>query len=117
MINNLVKNREKRQNLQYEKYTAHITNNENNTFCMNGDRHKDHNQQGNSNVGNIPNKNTTAHQGNHLDENRITSTYSNAVRYNSKNIVLPTTSILKTLHIGELNRYVKSEKVNLKSCK
>ena len=84
---------------------------------MNGDRHKDHNQQGNSNVGNIPNKNTTAHQGNHLDENRITSTYSNDVRYNSKNIVLPTTSILKTLHIGELNRYVKSEKVNLKSCK
>ena len=101
MINNLVKNREKRQNLQYEKYTAHITNNENNTFCMNGDRHKDHNQQGNSNVGNIPNKNTTAHQGNHLDENRITSTYSNAVRYNSKNIVLPTTSILKTLHIAK----------------
>lgn len=85
---------------------------------MNGDRHKDHdhNQQGNSNVGNIPNKNTTAHQGNHLDENRITSTYSNAARYNSKNIVLPTTSILNTLHIGELNHYVNL-KVNLKSCK
>ena len=29
---------------------------------MKDDKDKDHNQQGNSNIGNVPNKNTTDHQ-------------------------------------------------------
>ena len=48
-------------------------------------------------------------------ENRTTSTYGNVVRNKKKNIVLFTDSILKTLRMGELNRYINGGKVNLKS--
>ena len=45
----------------------------------------------------------------------MTSTNSNVVRNKKKNIVLFTDSILKTLHIGELNRHINGGKVHLKS--
>lgn len=95
--------------------TTHTKNHENNTRCMKDDKDKDHNQQGNSNIGNAPNEKTTDHQKNRLNENRITSTYSGAVRHKSKNIVLFNDNILRILLMGELNRYFKSRKVHLKS--
>ena len=44
----------------------------------------------------------------------MTSTYSNVVRNKKINIVLFTDSILKTLRMGELNRYVDGGKAHLK---
>ena len=45
----------------------------------------------------------------------MTSTYSNVVRKKKKNIVAFTDSILKTLHMGELNCYIDGGKVHLNS--
>lgn len=95
--------------------TTHTKNHENKTLCMKDDKYKAQNQQGNSNIGSAPNENTTDHQKNRLNENRITSAYSSAVRHKSKNIVLFNDNILRILHMGELNRYLKSRKVHLKS--
>ena len=45
----------------------------------------------------------------------MTSTYRNAMRNRKKNIVPFTDSILKTLCMGELNRYINGGKIYLKS--
>ena len=42
---------------------------------MKGVRHKDHGQQEKSNVDGVPNENTTDHQRNRLNENRIKILY------------------------------------------
>ena len=55
------------------------------------------------------------HDENRLNVNRMTSSYSNVVKNKKKNIDLFTDSILKTLRMGELNRYIYSGKVYLKS--
>ena len=79
-----------------------------NTFCIKDDRHKDYNQQGNDNVGNVSNDNTIDHQRIFLNEHQTIITCSSTMRHKSKNIVLFTDRFLKTLRMGELNRYIKS---------
>ena len=55
------------------------------------------------------------HHENCLNVNRTTSTYSYVVRSKKKSIMLFTNSFLKTLRMGELNRYINGGKVLLKS--
>lgn len=57
-------------------------------------------------IDNLTKENITVHHINLLNENRVTSNYSNTVRRNIKNAVFFTNSILKTLRMGELKCYV-----------
>ena len=92
-----------------------IKNYDNNMLYKKGDRQRDHSQQENNNI-HIPLKeNINVQQKNRLNENKELSTYISAARNKRKSLVLFTDSILKTLYIGEVNRYVKDGKFHQKS--
>lgn len=57
-------------------------------------------------IDSLTKENITVHQINLLNENRITSNYSNTVRRKIENAVFFTNSILTTFRMGELNCYV-----------
>ena len=108
MTNNDLRNRKKIQNscITNRKY-------KNNALPKKNDTQIDHNKRESVKAVSRTNKIIKDHHENRLNVSSMTSTCSNVVRNKKKNIVLFTDSILKTLPMGELNRYINGGRVHL----